>query len=673
MDVLKELWELGECEPKCCHCGKLIANNDVLARTFSVQHSNDGERERDTELQGLSKQIAVPSLSSRILLHDRHLQCLHETTKYVAVSHVWDRSIAELQAEYWKDPELNEHDVNKVACIAREVPVRVYMGLTKADSASNNTQHTHAASSKTLEVWHDYVSVPQWHKTFKGRILTNIPSIYKHADFVVVYMSDLQPSSVYAMREGSKIEDRIRGITDVCNTMWFRRMWTAMECVRASRLRPMLADFSMPYGPELTEDGNNHGWGEWVPFFHEAHLRWQKERNLEQARTGSVTGAQVQDRMTNIAMPGRNLLPHMLGNLGPVRALFVQGRLTEDVVDDMAAIPMDKPQQAATAIARACMRKGDLSPLLMLPKDRDQNYSNPHAGFNEFGLFGLNPEVSGPKECKMSGGNPVIRAERIGTVTLAKRLWKQSTKQTFHELARMVLGFTGPNDIDAFVETICCHFFGEKLEFAQEHLAHESTRKQLRQKLTELYNEFPDVQRKNITDSIASILSLDQPHPEGISANLWSPIDFSKCISTLRRPFYSLPSKMIAIANLAVPLQVHHHGRIMHGADERALASVRCEICHRDFLLQVALILRNNASPSAVLGAAAYRVPGLRYELTLPGGTGWLIKDGRIMARFLWAQKTCMCENIQEVEVPFPDDWIAKPVPNETPYGRANS
>lgn len=99
------------------------------------------------------------------------------------------------------------------------------------------------------------------------------------------------------------------------------------------------------------------------------------------------------------------------------------------------------------------------------------------------------------------------------------------------------------------------------------------------------------------------------------------------------------------------------------------MVGVKCPICHHRFLLQVALIPQNNGVPSSVLGAMAYRVPGLRYALAHKGGAGWLIKDGHMMARFVWCQSTCECHPIEEVEVPFPDGWVPEPIPNTYDYG----
>lgn len=55
--------------------------------------------------------------------------------------------------------------------------------------------------------------------------------------------------------------------------------------------------------------------------------------------------------------------------------------------------------------------------------------------------------------------------------------------------------------------------------------------------------------------------------------------------------------------------------------------------------------------PSQILGAVAYRIPGLKYVFTHEGGAGILVKDSRIVGCFVWGIPTCNCPNPEEVEV----------------------
>lgn len=116
---------------------------------------------------------------------------------------------------------------------------------------------------------------------------------------------------------------------------------------------------------------------------------------------------------------------------------------------------------------------------------------------------------------------------------------------------------------------------------------------------------------------------------------------------------------------------VERHGKVIHSLDQRTVVCVECPACHARSLLLVGLIFRKPASPSDILGAVAYRVPGLKYVFTHRGGAGWLVKNNQIVARFLWAGVTCPCWNLEEVEIPFADDWIPEPFPNDYSYGHS--
>lgn len=105
------------------------------------------------------------------------------------------------------------------------------------------------------------------------------------------------------------------------------------------------------------------------------------------------------------------------------------------------------------------------------------------------------------------------------------------------------------------------------------------------------------------------------------------------------------------------------HGGTVHLEVVSAIVGVDCHICGERFLLRVTLFQHE----STLAGAEAYRIPGLRYRFSLPGGTGFLIKDKRIVGRFVWGTPTCECNSAGEVEVILAD--LPLPKPNPCRYG----
>lgn len=109
------------------------------------------------------------------------------------------------------------------------------------------------------------------------------------------------------------------------------------------------------------------------------------------------------------------------------------------------------------------------------------------------------------------------------------------------------------------------------------------------------------------------------------------------------------------------------HGATIHFSSSGALVDLNCHSCHKHFLLRVALLKPD----SSVLGAKAYRVPGLKYGFTHAGGAGLLIKDGYNVGRFVWGTPTCACPKLEDVEIPLHP--LPLPRPNNYEYGRQKS
>lgn len=93
------------------------------------------------------------------------------------------------------------------------------------------------------ELWHDHLSVPQWTDEIKTDILGAIQTIFSSAATTLFYFHDLDGEAVRKLRYGESSEECLRGLTDVCNALWFGRTWTAMEFVCSSCVRMMTAGY----------------------------------------------------------------------------------------------------------------------------------------------------------------------------------------------------------------------------------------------------------------------------------------------------------------------------------------------------------------------------------------------------------------------------------------------
>ncbi|KAL9094076.1 MAG: hypothetical protein Q9165_003746 [Trypethelium subeluteriae] len=620
MSFFNSLWSGSNKTLVCNHCGEQISSEEALARTFTIKS------QMDTEEKLCAEEIPVPTLSEVILIYHRHLGCLFDSTPYVAMSHVWHEQVADLQ--YRRDTTVLCAD--DVANIVREVPCRIYRGLT-------------TVFTEDFEVWHDYISVPQWQPSLKSQIIQAIPRIFKQALRTVAYLSDIEARSFDAMRESSSSEGVCRGISDICNSRWFSRVWTAMELTQSRDLRIMLKDFSLIEGHSLN----------YSPL-EELSSSWNEQ-------VASHANAHVAEQMVGM---GHNLVPWQLGPIGMIRILNLRGIRTmfasahELLARRCVTVPRDffygllgmvktdlteaqlslDNREALLQIARNCIKQDDLSPLFMIPESAQREPDEltlKSDGYLDLCTFAMGCEFAFPtfRGARFDSGDPVIMTEYIGEAQCFRRVdWTKGATEVLFELIRHTLEYTGLA-IDAFVETLGSRLYGQKHEKILERLSEGDRLCQILTKLDAISEKTSD-DMGDITGWIAEAMGLSNRSLGNVETPL-SPMEF-----------------------------LVGHGGTLHLGGRAALVVVRCSSCLKNFLLLVGLL----ESEVNVYGAKAYRVPGLRYQFTLEGGAGFLLQNGRIVGRFIWAIPTCSCPKLEEVKISLTPPPL--PRPNNYRYGQ---
>lgn len=625
---LNSLWSGNHLEESsCCQCGQRINANDVLARTFALENWN---LSNSSALQWAEK-LEVPTMAKVILVYHRHIECLIATTPYVTITHVWDAQVAELQDRRAEATA----SVMEVAKIVLEAPTRICLGLE-------------TSLTENFEIWHDYISVPQWQPTLKGQIIQTIPRIFNHAKCMVVFLSDLDAKSVEMMRNGTTVYERCRGISNVCNSKWFSRMWTAMELTQSRELRVMLKDYTLVENREPS-----------YPFIYELTPAWEKEVKKQGAS----------HKLEKIVGMGNNLVPWQLCNFMYIRDQSLQGNRImfaeahEFLARRCVTIPRDffhallgilridltypqlsaDSQQAMQQIARQCMEKGDYSPLFMIPASvqvEPDEATMQRTGYLDVYTFAMGPEYERATfGIRFQSGNPIFKAEVIGVVHYIRPMDSvkdmdsctedsRSIWRTFATLCKLTLDFTGPN-VDAFVITLGTRLYGQSHEKIFNLLSEGDRLCQLQNKLSTLYNSSSsslDANSVDITDWIADALGLSNL---SLNHTYITPMQF-----------------------------VNGHGESLHLRNACAIVIVNCSRCKKNFPIRMALL-----KPAfSLYGVKAYRIPGLDYSFSRIGGVGFLLRDRNIVGRFIWGAPTCECLKIEEIEVHL----------NHLPLPRAN-
>ncbi|KAI1404754.1 hypothetical protein F4819DRAFT_81686 [Hypoxylon fuscum] len=605
MTFLHTLWATVEVN-RCCHCGNIIAPEDVLARTFAIQGQHTITDKNNPEKPNIS------SLYDKIQVFHRHVKCLFESVNYVAVSHVWHPRVAELQ----RNGENSAANVDEVSRLIQEESIRIYFGLARSLEGP-------------FEVWYDYISVPQWQKRWKDDIISAIPDIFTKARLTVVCLADVARTVIENMREGHDIGDRMRGISSICNSKWLGRIWTAMEFTLSTEVRVMLSDHMVVRNNDT-----------YSTLLHELNGIWQQEVNH---RTSSHQVKDIVDLKSS-------LVPWQLGPLFTTYNLKRQGiRIEYSHAYEMltwrhVTIPRDffhaflglldidltekqlsnDNREAMLQIARCCMARGDYSPLFMIPESSQKQYSRSIVPCGYLGTYSLGGLTIPPtvEHIAFRSGNPVITAEKIGVVNLVRKVdWvgpdPDHPMELFSVLAKLCLDFVGM-DVYAFVNTLGGRIYGQALQRILAHLSEGNRVSVLRSHLQELYDAEPNEVRRDITDAIARIMGLSGKPMEGFCGTKLDAVQY-----------------------------MNTHGHTMHRGRSAALASIQCSTCHEQFLISVALLL----PASEVLGAVAFRVPGLKYAFSHEGGMGMLLRDGQMVGRFIWGTPNCSCSQAEDVTI----------------------
>ncbi|KAH6980870.1 hypothetical protein BKA56DRAFT_586092 [Ilyonectria sp. MPI-CAGE-AT-0026] len=618
---LDDLWF--EADPGnliCCFCQSQIGSA-TLARTFRLYDPS-----QDDEPLGSSKIIHTP-FNENIVIYDRHLKCLLQSgIKYCAISHVWDPEISRTQVlgrGSLQPPEVRRRVI--------ELPVLILRGLLKSGEIS-----------KTDEIWHDYISVPQWSNDVKDRILLAVPDIYGSAHVTTLHFEDLRKESLRALYRAQGTDERLKAITDICNIKWFSRVWTAMEYVRSRQVISIDEDYDVcpNKNDPLFLNQMNHVWS----------IEVSKHKSAQELEARAKIGKNIVPWALGPIQKMGNGKPSVFGlsfNLLSKRRcqsnrdfLHALIGLVEPTYDRALGHDFDREY---LRIARLCIAGGDYSPLLMTPRLEDiQQGRDMNQGFSNVKSWPLGPERKPPKfhpgfSFENGGwetGEPILTLERLG---VASELHQQPNMDLMHRFAddaSFVLRCTGP-DLDSFIKALGTRLYNEDFEFIKQNLAVGTRSNRLAGILQKRVNKMEDnwpLEGGDGAQWVAEAMTLSLTNPKG-------------------EPGTSI-SKIAVSGAHGGTIHLGHAGR-------NCLVSAPCTVCHLPYVFRAGLF----KPPGHVRGAVAYQIRGLEYEFSRENGVGILVKDGHIVGRMAWATPSCACLELEKVKIKMP----ALPYPSPRP------
>ncbi|SCO91736.1 uncharacterized protein FRV6_15864 [Fusarium oxysporum] len=126
----------------------------------------------------------------------------------------------------------------EVARRVLDISARIYNGIERP-------------GYEARELWLDYISVLQWSNALRSNILRIMDKLFSTAETTVLYFNDVSPNVVNELYKDKRTPERLSSVISVCNSKYFKRIWTAMEFIGSERVRMMISNYT--YFPDLDD------------------------------------------------------------------------------------------------------------------------------------------------------------------------------------------------------------------------------------------------------------------------------------------------------------------------------------------------------------------------------------------------------------------------------------
>ncbi|RKK97011.1 hypothetical protein BFJ63_vAg15411 [Fusarium oxysporum f. sp. narcissi] len=130
--------------------------------------------------------------------------------------------------------------------------------------------------------------------------------LFSTAETTVLYFNDVSPNVVNELYKDKRTPERLSSVISVCNSKYFKRIWTAVEFIRSERVRMMISNYT--YFPDLDDPASLgevfKGWKDEVRQYEKVH---DLERKVQMGKSqvpwslGTLKSAKLLKRM-NFAM-----------------------------------------------------------------------------------------------------------------------------------------------------------------------------------------------------------------------------------------------------------------------------------------------------------------------------------------------------------------------------------
>ncbi|KAI1874601.1 hypothetical protein JX265_004809 [Neoarthrinium moseri] len=606
---LAHIWKDGLNSPcMVCQRGFNKEDNDPPIRTFTLEESED--------LVGDTADVTrIPLAPHPIRVMNRHMNCIKaRRLTYIPVSHVWHQPVSSAQ--------MGKATGARATQLAYQVPIQTLMALTKKFGPT--------------EVWHDYISVPQWQYEIQRQLLLQIPTIFAFPALMIMHLDDSNSFHLRQLEDPDSYTTFVEAISHVTQSRWFDRMWVALEYIQSQEVSILskyfdisdtsAADLSALAASNLGKYAKRLGQDRFNQIAKSKGFQWQKRVSWDDMEVWKRIDPKYRSLGAAIFIIGQKQCRDPHDYFFALRGLLDLGQNQTEI----KTILSDDIFQSFLDLTWDALTVGDYSPLLFIPPDGEQ----------------ADQRV------------PWLR----GHSSMSERLWDLGT---CHQLARSRI-IIQQDSIRPMLETIGIVVDFEYYDFGGSS---ESVFQRVASRMLQMYGPSAQLFCDGIDRVFPHMARKGLPIPQGeiSDAEVGSPVsyDLDRIGEMLERYSFSskgeshgelaiLSKRLIALLGLALPDKTSHTSRLQSARDDaeffgkkkEGLASVRCTTCAGLFLYRVTAW--EELVPQE---ARLYRIPGLLYDDTLPDGVGIAVANGKIVGRMAYATPACECHPEEAVEL----------------------
>jgi hypothetical protein len=521
-----------------------------------------------------------------------------------------------------------------------------------------------------VEVWHDYISAPQWQKPMLDRVLLSLPEIYRSGEKTIIHLDDISLAQWIGIWHQDGTSQRAKSLRVVVNSAWFHRMWVLLEYLNSSQAGVMLNDYAIVPDPqEVVYDSDG---SEDYPSVPTTNLL---RTMLEMCRDILTQVSMLEDidfqKLADEVYPSPAVfelctlesnhefnLGGAISQIASRDATYYRDRfialcdmLRVDAFEDgKLAMPHDSVE-ACKWLWKKCLSKGDYTPLLLKPKGEGKPPAGPtwligHERMQE-DMWVLGATLSpGTHDVAVSRNSIKLTMDHVGGLVSVSEMFDdddsimEGFKRVLHEYNILHKGHGGPFDINTFIDTI-----GRVYGFPAVITKHDN--KTVPTTVDEYASEDPGLRGLGmLLDILKDLLEAILVIADGR--------DFSAMDFIVER-LETVCSMMIVKMKLGDPVTKGVEGlstnigrtQMVHSfPGGKDLIGSRCPACRVSYLFRAELYTKVNITRSKL-----YRIPGLTFEYSGKDGVGLIICGQDIVGRALFATQPCACRVERVVEL----------------------